>query len=105
MGLINHTMLTKEPSSRVLGSDLPAPAGGVVESRGGWATGPSKPRMAPESPALGFSSPPAWNTKLAGGCMSYTFSRSLHPLESPPPSVGAPAAHCWESLLSGVPTA
>lgn len=64
--------------------------------------GLSKPRMAPEGPGTGFAPPPAWNTKR--GC-THTFSRGPHPLESSPPRVGAPAARCWESLLSGVPTA
>lgn len=43
-GTHNLTMLAKEASGRVLGSDLPAPAGGVaVESRGEWATASLSP--------------------------------------------------------------
>ena len=60
-------------------------------SLGGWATGPDKPRTAPEGQGMGFTTPPpAWNTS---GCPSCIFSCSPHPLHC-----GSP----W-SLLPGVP--
>lgn len=59
--------------------------------------------------ARGATLPPAWNSQLARGCTSYTFSCGPRPSESSRPTVGASGAQrlgvcCPGFPLPGVPT-
>lgn len=65
----------EEPLGGVLGSDLPAPAGGVVGSLVEGVTGQDGSRGSRH----GLTLSPAWHMELVSSGTSHTFSQGPHP--------------------------